>query len=136
MKQLNESILMMKDSKAIMGGKKMDVGRIANTSFQTSSQLSRVQNEIQPSELKLKNTSDNELITKEKLEHAVKKLNDLLKNSNKSLRFRLHDELQEYYVQIVDDVTQEVIKEVPPKKLLDMYAAMNELWGILFDKQI
>ncbi|MEK4607427.1 flagellar protein FlaG [Geobacillus sp. FSL W8-1251] len=75
-------------------------------------------------------------IPKEKLEEVVKGLNEFLQPSHTSLKFELHDELQEYYVQIIDERTDEVIREIPPKKLLDMYAAMMEFVGLLVDKKI
>ncbi|ATA61427.1 flagellar protein FlaG [Anoxybacillus geothermalis] len=75
-------------------------------------------------------------IPKEKLEEVVKGLNEFLQPSHTSLKFELHDELQEYYVQIIDERTDEVIREIPPKKLLDMYVAMMEFVGLLVDKKI
>lgn len=73
---------------------------------------------------------------KEKLEEVVKGLNEFLKPSHTSLKFVLHDELQEYYVQIIDERTNEVIREIPPKKILDIYAAMMEFVGLIVDKKI
>ncbi|WP_017435659.1 flagellar protein FlaG [Saccharococcus caldoxylosilyticus] len=75
-------------------------------------------------------------ISKEKLEEVVKGLNEFLQPSHTSIKFELHDELQEYYVQIIDERTNEVIREIPPKKLLDMYAAMMEFVGLIVDKKI
>jgi flagellar protein FlaG len=75
-------------------------------------------------------------LPKEKLEEVVKGLNEFLQPSHTSIKFELHDELQEYYVQIVDERTHEVIREIPPKKLLDMYAAMMEFVGLIVDKKI
>jgi flagellar protein FlaG len=73
---------------------------------------------------------------KEKIEEIVKGINEFLQPSQTSLRFKLHDELKEYYVQIIDERTNEVIREIPPKKLLDMYAAMMEFVGLIVDKKI
>ena len=73
---------------------------------------------------------------KEEMEKIVQGMNDFLKPSNTHLKFEFHDELQEYYVSIVDNITQEVVKEIPPKKLLDMYAAMTQFMGVLMDKKI
>jgi flagellar protein FlaG len=39
-------------------------------------------------------------------------------------------------VQIVDEVTMEVVKEIPNKKFLDMYAEMIDFMGIFVDKKI
>jgi flagellar protein FlaG len=75
-------------------------------------------------------------LPKEKLEEVVKSLNEFLQPSHTSIKFELHDELQEYYVQIIDQRTNEVIREIPPKKLLDMYAAMMEFVGLIVDKKI
>ena len=46
------------------------------------------------------------------------------------------DLLKEYYVTIVDDRTQEIVKEIPAKKMLDMHAAMTEFVGLLVDKKV
>jgi flagellar protein FlaG len=63
-------------------------------------------------------------------------MNDFLKASNTQLVFKFHDELKEYYVAIVDETTNNVVKEIPPKKLLDIYAAMKEYLGVLVDKKV
>lgn len=81
------------------------------------------------------NASSKEL-SKDQLEHVIKGMNEFLQPSQTSLKFELHDELKEYYVQIVDERTKEVIREIPPKKLLDMYAAMMEFVGLIVDKKI
>ena len=70
------------------------------------------------------------------MEEMVQGMNDFLKPVNTHLKFEFHDELKEYYVSIVDNDTQEIVKEIPPKKLLDMYAAMTDFLGILLDKKI
>jgi flagellar protein FlaG len=74
--------------------------------------------------------------TKEQLEKVVKGMNDFLKPTNTHLKFEFHDELKEYFVTIRDNETNEVVKEIPPRKLLDMYAAMTEYLGLLVDKKI
>jgi len=75
-------------------------------------------------------------LSKDQLEHIIKGMNEFLQPSQTALKFELHDELKEYYVQIVDERTKEVIREIPPKKLLDMYAAMMEFVGLIVDKKI
>ncbi|MBA2871327.1 flagellar protein FlaG [Anoxybacillus calidus] len=75
-------------------------------------------------------------VSKEKLEEVVKGLNEFLQPSDTTLKFELHDELKEYYVQIVDERTKEVVREIPPKKLLDMYATMMQFVGLIVDKKI
>ena|SRR4051794_36718095 len=75
-------------------------------------------------------------VKKEKMEEVVKGMNDFLQPINTSIKFVLHEKLNDYYVTVVDDVTDEVIKEIPSKKLLDTYASMMEFVGLLVDKKI
>ncbi|WP_044892944.1 flagellar protein FlaG [Bacillus alveayuensis] len=79
---------------------------------------------------------EDETIPKEKLKEIVKGMNEFLQPSQTSLKFELHNELKEYYVQIIDERTREVIREIPPKKLLDMYATMMQFVGLIVDKKI
>ena len=75
-------------------------------------------------------------VNKETMEEVVKGMNDFLQPVNTSIKFVLHEKLNDYYVNVVDDVTDEVIKEIPSKKLLDTYASMMEFVGLLVDKKI
>jgi flagellar protein FlaG len=75
-------------------------------------------------------------ISKEKLERVVKGMNEFLQPTKTSLKFEMHEELKEFYVKIVDSVTQEVVKEIPSKKILDMYAEMTRFLGLVVDKKI
>jgi flagellar protein FlaG len=75
-------------------------------------------------------------ISKVKLEELVKGLNEFIQPSHTALKFELHNELNEYYIQIIDERTKEVIREIPPKKLLDIYANMMQFIGLIVDKKI
>jgi flagellar protein FlaG len=74
--------------------------------------------------------------TKEKLEKVISAMNDMLEPAHTSSKFVLHEKLNDYYVQIVNEVTKEVVKEIPNKKFLDMYAEMIDFMGIFVDKKI
>lgn len=77
-----------------------------------------------------------ENVDKDKMKKIVKGLNDFLQPSQTSLKFELHEKLNEYYVQIIDGNTHEVVKEIPPKKMLDIYVAMMENIGLIVDEKI
>jgi len=74
-------------------------------------------------------------LSRASLEKAVEGINKTLEITRTHLRFTLHEELEEYYVQVINDQTQEVIKEIPPKKFLDMVAEIWKLAGILVDEK-
>ncbi|WP_077619681.1 flagellar protein FlaG [Bacillus sinesaloumensis] len=73
---------------------------------------------------------------KENVQQVINSLNEFLGSNNTSLKFELHDELNEYYVTIVNNETHEVVREIPSKKILDIYAAMTEFLGFVVDKKI
>ncbi|GER66000.1 hypothetical protein BpJC7_00890 [Weizmannia acidilactici] len=75
-------------------------------------------------------------VTKEKVKKAVEQLNQFLSGSSTHLKFQFHDRLKEYYVTIVDDQSNRVIKEIPPKRILDTYADMMRNIGFLIDEKI
>ena len=76
------------------------------------------------------------IINNEDLEMVIFKMNELVEPLRRNLKFELHDKLDKYYVTVIDSSTKEVIKEIPPKKMLDMYAEMADFMGILVDKKI
>lgn len=67
---------------------------------------------------------------------STEMINTEIKPENVGLKFKYHDELKEYYVAIIDPITSEVIKEIPPKQLLDKYAAMAQYMGLLIDRRL
>jgi flagellar protein FlaG len=79
--------------------------------------------------------SQQEPVTKEKLQNAIHGMNELLSASSTHVKFEFHEDLKEYYVTIVDNQSNEVIKEIPNKKVLDMFAAMTEFVGLMVDKK-
>lgn len=80
--------------------------------------------------------SDEQDIPKEKLEQAIDTVNEFLHISHSSSKFVLHDGLDRYFVQLVDTQTEEVVKEIPPKKLLDAFYEMQKLLGMIVDEKI
>ena len=73
---------------------------------------------------------------KEQLQQAVDVMNDLIDVQQKSSKFVFHEGLDKYYVKLVDSKTEEVIKEIPPEKLLDAFYEMQKLTGMIVDEKI
>lgn len=77
-----------------------------------------------------------DLVSQADIEGMIEGLNDFLQPINTSIQFELHDKLDRYYVKVVDSVTKELIREIPPEQMLDMYAAMAEFMGLIVDEKI
>lgn len=67
---------------------------------------------------------------------AVDKLNEFMEMHNNNLKFVYHEGLKEYYAEVVDSQTDEVIREIPSKELLDAYYEMQKIIGNIVDEKI
>ncbi len=72
----------------------------------------------------------------EKAKKMTESINRFMETTNTNLRFQYHEDLKEYYVTIVDSKTNELVKEIPSKKLMDIYAAMRDFMGLMVDHKI
>ena len=71
-----------------------------------------------------------------KLQEAVNKMNEMLEVNESHSKFMYHEGLDRYYVTIVDRETEEVVKEIPAKKLLDAFYEMQKMLGMVVDEKI
>ncbi|NLG69166.1 MAG: flagellar protein FlaG, partial [Firmicutes bacterium] len=62
-------------------------------------------------------------------------LNAILADARRQLKFRVHEGTGRIWVQVIDTRTQEVVKEIPPERYLDLVARIWELVGILVDER-
>lgn len=82
--------------------------------------------------MQLKNDDE----TKAKVQEAVNKMNEMLDVNNSTSKFMFHEGLERYYVTVVNRDTDEVVKEIPPKKLLDAFYEMQKMLGMIVDEKI
>jgi flagellar protein FlaG len=67
--------------------------------------------------------------------NAIEKANKAIVSTNRQLEFSIHEKTKEIMVKVIDAETKEVIREIPPEKILDMVAKMMEMAGILVDER-
>jgi flagellar protein FlaG len=71
-------------------------------------------------------------------QHRIKDMDRAIKavqGSSVSLEYSVHKETQEIMVKVLNKETGEVIREVPPEKMLDMVAKLMENAGIIVDER-
>ncbi|WP_144509560.1 flagellar protein FlaG [Bacillus sp. FJAT-22090] len=83
-----------------------------------------------------KENAEQEYLPAEKAKKMSDSMNKFLETTNTELRFKYHEELETYYVTLINSKTDEVVREIPSKKLMDMYAAMCDFVGLFVDKKI
>ncbi|WP_412850732.1 flagellar protein FlaG [Brevibacillus sp. 179-C8.1 HS] len=79
--------------------------------------------------------AEEKVLTKEELSKEIDGMNKWLQATNTHVKFTLHEKLNEYYVQVINDQTMEVIREIPSKKMMDMVAKIHEMVGLLVDER-
>ena len=85
---------------------------------------------------KIEVKTEEHAVLKEKLQQAVDSVNEFLQLNHSASKFVFHEGLDRYFVQVVDTETEEVVKEIPPKKLLDAFYEMQKLVGMIVDEKI
>ncbi|MCL1699940.1 flagellar protein FlaG [Lysinibacillus sp. Bpr_S20] len=70
------------------------------------------------------------------VQEVVEKMNKMLEVNQSNAKFKYHEGLKSYYITVVNSTTDEVIKEIPPKKLLDAFYEMQKLFGMIVDEKI
>ena len=78
---------------------------------------------------------ENEGHSEEDIKKAVDKFNKVAEDDEIYAKYEMHDKFKQIMIKIIDKGTDEVLLEVPPKKILDMVAKMCEMVGILVDKK-
>ena len=73
--------------------------------------------------------------TEKQLIEAIESGNKELKKLDTNLRFDIHEKTKQVMVKIVNSDTDEVIRELPPEKILDLVASIMERAGLLIDKR-
>lgn len=91
------------------------------------------------SPLPLEERLEDKLLSKNSLKdltERVNQLNETLRVFDKRLRFDIHEETNRVMVQVLDAETDEILREIPPEKILDMVASIEEAIGLIVDERI
>ena len=90
------------------------------------------QNSSRPAQVVREDPVSNEQIRKQ-----VTEMQSQISRMNVSLTFSMYGERGEKIAVVVSDKkTGEVIREIPPKDIQNLYAKMNELTGMIFNRQV
>ena len=67
------------------------------------------------------------------IKDAVEKVNKVISSENRKFVITVHEKTKDILVKVIDTETNETIKEIPPKKIVDIVVNLCELAGIIFD---
>ena len=75
-------------------------------------------------------------IGEEQLIKTIEKVNKKLRGIPTSLEFVIHEKTHDIMIKVINQETGEVIREIPPEKILDMVANFLEKAGLIIDERL
>lgn len=73
---------------------------------------------------------------KDKLYKEVERVNEQLSVKNHSFRFKFSEEAEQFYMQVIDLKTQEVIDSIPSEHMIELASKLKDMIGFFIDKKL
>lgn len=70
-----------------------------------------------------------------RMKRAIDQVNDKMRPTKTKCEFSYHEETKRVSIKVIDQDTDEVIREIPPEETLEMIAKAWELAGLLVDER-
>lgn len=112
----------------------MEIRGVSGNKSMEFGQSHKVTEDVKPAKHVEGNNSQSENSEKE-IKNAVSKINKFLEGESTHLQYEKHDVLNQMIIKVVDNNTNQVVNEIPTRKILDMVAKMCEIAGVLVDKK-
>ncbi|MBP2033815.1 flagellar protein FlaG [Clostridium algifaecis] len=106
-------------------------GRQLSLNINTSSNVAEIQDN-KSSQNKDAGAKD---VSEKDVKKAVDKVNKLMEDTSTHLKYEVYGKFRNIMVSIIDNNTNKVIKEIPPKSIVDMVDKLCEMAGIFLDKK-
>lgn len=116
----------------IAAAKASDTGGSTSTHIDLGSSVKQPIPGIQPI---AENDVDNSPASEQHIKVEISKANTRLKNHNTRCEFNYHEATGRVSIKVMDRETEEVIREIPPEKTLEMIQKMWELAGFLINEK-
>lgn len=86
-------------------------------------------------EAQLQEQAGNEENTSRRIKNAVNHANQTMRHAKTKCEFSYHEETKRVSIKVIDEETEEVIREIPPEETLEMLSKMWELAGLMVDEK-
>ena len=70
-----------------------------------------------------------------KMKDAIDKVNKKIEPTKTRCEFSYHEETKRISIKVIDQRTEETIREIPPEETLDMLSKIWELAGLMVDER-
>lgn len=86
-------------------------------------------------EAQMQEQTVNEESTSRRIKSAVEHANQTMRHANTKCEFSYHEETKRVSIKVIDEETEEVIREIPPEETLEMLSKIWELAGLMVDEK-
>lgn len=118
------------------------VAAVKSTSNVETENTNNIQKNLKDRSLNTKNISqmneydkNNMPVSEKVVIEAIQKANKAISGGNRRFEWSIHEKTNEIVIKVFDSQTNELVREIPNEKILDMVAKMCEMAGILVDER-
>lgn len=104
------------------------LGSQYNTDYTTAKDMASTEN------IAMQNNS--EILTEEQIQNTIKDVNKLLEKVEIGIQYERHEATNRMMIRLVNKENNEVVKEIPSEKILDLAAFMCEQAGLFVDERL
>jgi flagellar protein FlaG len=78
---------------------------------------------------------NSKFIRKEDVSRYIEDTNKKLEHNDMIFQYSVHEETHQIMIKVINKQTQEVIREIPPEKILDIVANLWKIAGLIIDEK-
>ncbi|AWI03668.1 flagellar protein FlaG [Clostridium drakei] len=108
-------------------------GRQTNLDFNNSVDEVKSSQSVQTSS---NSETDIGKVSEKDAKKAVDKFNKLMEDKSTHAEYEVYGKFKDITISIIDNNTKKVIKEIPPKKIIDMIDKFCEMAGMFLDEKV
>lgn len=83
--------------------------------------------------LEMNDSGSQHQVGEKELKDLIEKANLLLSSSDTRVQYSVHDKTNQIIIKLIDSKTNEVVREIPPEKMVDLVYNLCQQMGIFVD---
>lgn len=103
-----------------------------------TSETVKINNEVKAQQNSFKETGtvNGEKYSEKEIIDFIEESNEKILTYNRKFEFSIHEKTKKIMVKVLDTSTDEIIREIPAEKFLDVIGGLQEIAGMIVDKKI
>lgn len=118
----------------IVPGARSQLSRVVGAPEAATSQVAAAMT-TDPLVIELQNSDAVVEVQAGELPKIVEQMNKAIQAFSNSIRFEVHED-HRIVIRVIDMTSGEIVREIPPEKLLDTFNRMEDLVGLLLDQRL